>query len=133
MTLVDTSVWIDFFRGHDTLQVTLLESLLIRGEDIATCGLVLTEILQGIADEQQFVVTETRFHDLIFLPVEREIFVSAAQIYRTLCRQGFAVQKPMNCTLAAIAIKYNAEFLHNDRDFDAIAIHFPLQLIDNEN
>jgi hypothetical protein len=130
MTLVDTSVWIYFFKGHETLHVTLLESLLIRGEDLATCGIILTEVLQGIQDEKQFAATEMRFNSLIFLHLERTTFVTAANIYRVLYGQNIVLQKPTNCILAAVALEHNTEFLHKDQEFDLIAQHFPLQVIE---
>jgi predicted nucleic acid-binding protein len=49
--LVDTSVWIDFFAGRDARHVSKLEQLIRANENLALCGIVLTEILQGIADD----------------------------------------------------------------------------------
>ena len=54
MILVDTSVWIDFFRADDLPHVQKLETLIEQGERIALCGVILTEILQGIRDESAF-------------------------------------------------------------------------------
>jgi predicted nucleic acid-binding protein len=49
MILVDTSVWIDFFRGINSRQRKLLHRLLEDDEDICLTEIVLTGILQGIA------------------------------------------------------------------------------------
>jgi predicted nucleic acid-binding protein len=84
MTLVDTSVWIDFFRGIDLPHVQRLEALIQQGENIALCGLILTEILQGIRDDNAFERTQTRLEPLLMLPMTKPIFVQAAVIYRTL-------------------------------------------------
>lgn len=43
MVLVDTAVWVDLFSGLATSQVTTLESLIARREDICLCGVILTE------------------------------------------------------------------------------------------
>ena len=48
MILVDSSVWIDYFRGVATPQADKLDSLL-GAEPIATGDLILTEVLQGFA------------------------------------------------------------------------------------
>lgn len=58
-----------------------------------------------------------------------EIFIQAAQIYRTLRTQGVTVRKPVDCMIAATALTYKARLLHNDRDFTAIGQHYPLQII----
>jgi predicted nucleic acid-binding protein len=54
MTLVDTTVWIDFFTGKARPQVNILELLISEGQDICICGMVLTEVLQGVREEKQY-------------------------------------------------------------------------------
>ncbi len=49
--LVDTSVWIDFFRGDATPQVIRLKGLLGQHE-IVLGDLILAEILQGIREHE---------------------------------------------------------------------------------
>ena len=49
MILVDTSVWIDFFRKKNTPQVEYLSNILENNEDLCICGVIITEILQGKA------------------------------------------------------------------------------------
>ena len=46
MILVDTSVWIDYFRGVATPQSDKLDTLL-GVEQVFTGDLILTEVLQG--------------------------------------------------------------------------------------
>ena len=49
MILVDSSVWIDYFKGTITPQTEMLDRLLGR-EPLAIGDLILTEVLQGFAD-----------------------------------------------------------------------------------
>ena len=130
MILVDTSVWISFFRADDLPHVQRLETLIEQGENISLCGVILTEILQGIRDDCAFHRTRAYLDFLQLLPMTQEIFIEAAQIYRTLRTQGITVRKPVDCMIAATALAYNAQLLHNDRDFTAIAQHYPLQIQD---
>ncbi|HES76668.1 MAG TPA: VapC toxin family PIN domain ribonuclease, partial [bacterium] len=53
MILVDSSVWIDFFRGTSTPQTERLDSLL-GIEPLAIGDLILTEVLQGFNSERDF-------------------------------------------------------------------------------
>lgn len=129
MILVDTSVWIDFFRADNLPHVQRLETLIEQGENIALCGVILTEILQGIRDDQAFHRTKTYLGFLQLLPMTQEIFIEAAQIYRTLRAKGITVRKPVDCMIAATALAYNTQLLHNDRDFTTVAQHYPLQII----
>ena len=129
MILVDTSVWIDFFRADDLPHVQRLETFIEQGEEISLCGVILTEILQGIRDDSAFHRTRAHLGFLPLLPMTDEVFIEAAQIYRTLRAKGITVRKPVDCMIAATALAYNTRLLHNDRDFTAIAQHYPLQII----
>ena len=54
MVLVDTTVWIDFFAAKSTPEVAELERMLNEEEDICTCGIILTEVLQGIREDLDY-------------------------------------------------------------------------------
>ncbi len=84
MILVDTSVWIDFFAGHDESHVETLEQLIRENADLALCGIVLTEILQGIGEETAFRRVRRYLQPLLMLPMDEPMFVEAAIIYRGL-------------------------------------------------
>jgi predicted nucleic acid-binding protein len=53
MILVDSSVWVDYFRSADTPQVLLLDSLFGRTR-IAVGDLIAAEVLQGVCDDKEF-------------------------------------------------------------------------------
>ncbi len=53
MIVVDTSVWIDYFRGVVTPQSDKLDALL-GIEQVLTGDLILTEVLQGFVSERDF-------------------------------------------------------------------------------
>lgn len=129
MVIVDTSVWVDFFVGKSDPRVRILESLFAGGEDIALCGVILAEVLQGIRDDRQYRRTRRYFDDLVFLPMTRDTFVRAAEIYRFLRRRGVTIRKPVDCMIASVAIAHNAPLLHNDRDFDPNEEHCGLRVV----
>jgi predicted nucleic acid-binding protein len=130
MTLVDTSVWIDLFAGRDCPHVTVLESLIEDRDDICLCGIILTEVLQGIRDDKEYSETESILANLILLPMTRETFLLAANIYRTLRAGGITMRNSVDCMIAAVCIEHKAALLHNDRDFDLIGAHSELEVAD---
>lgn len=130
MTVVDTSVWIDLFAGRDNPHVTVLESLIEHRDDICLCGIILTEVLQGIRDDKEYSDTESMLANLLFLPMTRETFLLAANIYRSLRARGITIRNSVDCMIAAVCIENNVRLLHNDRDFDLLAVHSELQVID---
>ena len=128
MVLVDTTVWIDFFAAKSTSEVFELERLLNEGEDICTCGIILTEVLQGIREDEDYQRTLSRFDDFLFLPMNRTTFVRAAELYRLLRRKGVTIRKLIDCMIASVAIEHNIALLHNDQDFDPIETHCGLKV-----
>jgi hypothetical protein len=129
MVLVDTTVWIDFLAAKPTREVAELERFLNEEKDICTCGIILTEILQGIREDEDYQRTLSRFDTFLFLPMNRQGFVRAAQLYRSLRRRGITIRKPVDCMIASVAIEHNIALLHNDRDFDPIETHCGLKVI----
>ncbi len=129
MILVDTSVWVDFFADRDLPHVTTLEELILNNEDLALCGIVLTEILQGIADDATYRRVRRYLAPLVMLPMTDAVFVKAADIYRKLRKKGITIRKSNDCIIAATVLAHHCQLLHNDKDFGPIQIHFPLKVV----
>ena len=129
MILVDTSVWIDFFAGRDLPHVATLEKLILENEDLALCGIILTEILQGIASDTTHRRVRRHLRPLLMLPMPDTVFVRAADIYRKLRKTGITIRNSNDCIIAATALEHHGQLLHNDKDFTPIAKHFPLKVV----
>ena len=129
MILVDTSVWVDFFAGHHLPHVAALEQCIRDNENLALCGIILAEILQGIADDTTHRRVWRHLSPLIMLPMPEMVFVRAADIYRKLRKKGITIRKSNDCIIAATALEHHCQLLHNDRDFRPIEEHFPLKIV----
>ena len=130
MIVVDTTVWIDFFNNQDSREKRALIALIESSRPIYLTELVLAEILRGMEDEKDY---QTARHALSHFPVLKakpiETYVHAANLYR-LCRaKGVTVRSTIDCLIAAICIENKARLLHHDRDFDHLAQHTPLHLL----
>lgn len=128
MICIDTTVLIDLLADRATPQVIHLESLVIRREDLCICGVILTEILQGIKLDREYRQVETVLSAFLYLPMHRETFLLAASIYRSLRFQGITIRNSVDCMIAAVCIEQGVPLLQNDRDFEFIAAHSALQL-----
>ena len=128
MILIDTSVWIDFLIDRDSSGAGIIESLVKNREDICICGVILTEILQGIRNDKEYNKTKSILSELVFLPMTQETFYSSANIYRTCRSRGITIRNSIDCMIAATCIQYDSILLHNDKDFDLIASQFDLQI-----
>jgi len=127
--LVDTTVWIDFFAARSLPHVAVLEDLIENREDISTCGIILTEVLQGIRKDTEFRKTRDLFKTLILLPMPYTVFLRSAEIYRKLRKKGLTVRKPLDCMIASTAIENDIPLLHNDKDFQPIAKYCGLKVL----
>ena len=127
MVLIDTTVWIDFFSARSVPHVEDLEKLIVNREDLCICGIILTEVLQGIRKESEFIRTRDLFDKLIFLPMRYSTFLQSARIYRVLRRKGITIRRSVDCMIASVAIENEIPLLHNDKDFKPIERHFELK------
>lgn len=129
MIVVDSSVWIDYFRGVQTPGADKLDSLLGR-EPLAIGDLMLTEVLQGFDDERSF--NDARRLMLSLAVVEmggQDIAIQAARNCRKLRALGITVRKTIDTVIATRCIESRYTLLHNDRDFDAFAKHLGLKVL----
>ena len=128
LILVDTSVWIEFFRGRNTPEALYLSQAIENEEDLCTCGPVVQEVLQGIRADADHAKTKEYLLSLVYLPVGMVRYLDAADIYRSARRKGHNLWKLIECVIAACAIRQSAFLLERDADFDAIARYAPLKL-----
>ncbi|MBK6742917.1 MAG: PIN domain nuclease [Hydrogenophilales bacterium] len=129
MILVDSSVWIDYFRGNATAQTEILDELL-GSEPLAIGDLILTEVLQGCRGEPQFQELRQRLGalELIVLGGE-EVAIETARNFRRLRERGITVRKTIDTIIASRCILDGHALLHDDRDFDPFEQHLGLRVI----
>lgn len=103
MILVDSSVWIDYFRSADTPQVALLDSYFGRTR-LAVGDLIAAEVLQGIRDEREFkqVLKTLEAFEHVDL-VGYELAVKASVNHRALRDRGYTAARPSTRSLPRTA------------------------------
>jgi predicted nucleic acid-binding protein len=130
MILVDTSVWIEFLRGENSVQRQALHRLIEEEEDISITEIILTEVLQGIRNDRDFRMTKDYLLEFpIFRPQGIETYLQAAHLYRECRKKGKTVRKTVDCIIAAICLENDLTLLHQDRDFDLIAACAGLKIL----
>ena len=122
MTLVDSSVWIDYFRGDKNLQTEYLDRLLEQSEEeVAVADLVVFEVLRGFADvraqrKAQALLLSTTVVDIGGL----DNVLRAASVYRQVRAQGRTVRSPIDILLASYCMTHGHVLLHRDADFESL-------------
>lgn len=127
MIVVDSSVWIDFFRGVTTPQTERLD-VLLGSEPLAMGDLILTEVLQGFGSEKDFNKARRLLSalDVITLGGE-DIALQAARNYRVLRAHGVTIRKTIDTIIATRCIEDDFALLYSDRDFDPFVEHLGLR------
>jgi len=112
--LIDTSVWIDFFKGTETDNVKIFSYYLENDFPVYTCPIIIQEVLQGIKSDK--VYRQVRDH-IFALNVLNDDAIDAAlgavEIFRKLRAKGFTIRKSNDCLIAWYAKKYSLQILHN--------------------
>ncbi len=131
MSLVDSSAWIEFLRATGSPSHLRLRTTLDSGAELATTDVVVMEVLAGARDAGDRDRLRRLLFSQQFLPVEGPLdYENAAEIYRR-CRVAGETPRQLNdCLIAVVAIRNEVELLSADRDFEAIARHAPLRLVE---
>jgi hypothetical protein len=127
--LVDSSVWVDFFRGTESWQTARLVELLDT-QELAIADLVLTEVLQGCRFDDEFDEVRRllgRLHCVVL--GGNDVAVEAARNYRKLRSLGVTVRGTIDVVLATRCLVSGYRLLHCDRDFAAIEQHLGLECV----
>jgi predicted nucleic acid-binding protein len=117
--LVDSSVWIEFFRASSQFDLAAA----IDFDEIVTCLPVVQEVLQGFDEPRAFrIAREAMFAlPIVESPLSAEVFEQAVDLYRAARRAGFTIRSGVDCLIAACALRHSLMVVHRDRDFDALA------------
>jgi predicted nucleic acid-binding protein len=118
MTIVDTTVWIDYLAGTLNPQTVWLDRE-VNQQRLALTDLILCEVLQGVRG------------DLALKRVQRDLLkfevfdtggvalaISSARNYRALRSSGHSVRRTIDCIIATFCLTQEHSLLHRDRDFD---------------
>ncbi|EAR20249.1 type II toxin-antitoxin system VapC family toxin [Nitrococcus mobilis] len=127
MILVDSSVWIDYFRGSSTPEADRLDALL-GAEPLLVGDLILAEVLQGFTTDRDFnqarrLMASFQIIDL----VGQGIAIQAARHFRMLRQCGVTIRKTVDTLIATRCIQDDFALLYSDRDFDPFVAHIGLR------
>jgi hypothetical protein len=124
--LVDSSVWIDYFRGAQTPQSDRLHAML-GAEPLAIGDLMLAEVLQGFDSDRDFGRALGLLQRLAVIDIAGErIAIQAARNFRALRALGVTVRKTIDTLIATRCIADDHALLFSDRDFDPFVEHLGL-------
>lgn len=120
MILVDTSVWVTFFRQVSSFHTQALDSSLA-AKTVLVGDLIAAEVMQGIKGKREERLVASA---LLTLPSRDlcgfHIAEKAAENYRRLRTKGVTVRGTIDVIIATWCIENDVPLLHNDRDFSVM-------------
>jgi predicted nucleic acid-binding protein len=129
MILVDSSVWIDFFRNVDTAPAEWLDRHL-GDEPVIVGDLILAEVLRGFKEDRGFTEAKRLLSRLEQISLcGEDLAIEAARNYRRLRARGVTVRGTIDVIIATRCLVNDYRLLHSDRDFDDFEEHLGLRVV----
>ena len=128
MIIADTSVWIDYARGVESLQTDLLDYELLH-ERVATGDIIIVEFLRGFREDGDLKAAKAIMEKLEYYDfLGKEMAIKSAENYRKLRKLGVTVRKTIDVIIGSFCIEHGFELLHNDHDFDPMEEYLGLRV-----
>ena len=119
MILVDSSVWVDFFSSSPGRAGAELRRMIDESELFALTGVVVAEVLQGLARDAGRIEQFLAQWDMLE-PTGFATYREAAAIYRGARAKGISLTT-IDTMIAAIALEHGTSVFTLDQDFSRIA------------
>jgi len=127
LIFVDSSVWIDYFKGTQSAETDFLDSAL-GIEPIGLGDVVLIEVLQGFRRDRDYNAAKKLLTSLtVYTLGGQEIALKSADNFRLLRKHGVTIRKIIDVLIATFCISQKLPLLHSDRDFEPFHQHLGLR------
>jgi predicted nucleic acid-binding protein len=114
LILVDTSAWVEFFRGRSPMAQTVADKL--ETDEVALCGPVVTELRRGLRSPGERAKVLPLLAGCHFLEQPANLWEEAGELGFYLARRGFSA-KSMDLLIAVHALSASVPILAADSDF----------------
>jgi hypothetical protein len=129
VVIVDTTVWVDYFRGTLNPETEWLDQEADKRR-LGLTDLILCEVLQGVRSDREFI--EVRAELIKFVLFENggeELAIATARNFRNIRARGLTVRKTIDCLIATFCLTEGHTLLHRDRDFDVFERNLGLAVL----
>ena len=120
MILVDTNILIDFWKNP-----TSEKQLIFEQEEIATCGVIFTEILRGSKNPKESEKLKTALECFEYLAFEKQDWLEVSSLFAKLKKSGLTIPF-QDGIIAYLAIKNDCQLWTLDNHFKLIKTVIPV-------
>ena len=125
MILVDTNILIDFLKNPTKEKESIFQE-----NEIATCGVIFTELLRGSKNPKESEKLKTVLECFEYLSFEKQDWLEISSLFAKLKKNGLTIPF-QDGIIAYLAIKNNCQLWTFDNHFKLIKTVVPvLKLLD---
>ena len=125
--LVDTSVWIAYFKNRDSRFSDMVDDLLTAAR-ICVPKVVIAELIQGAKSEKEISVIKEFFEAFTIIDHTESTWEQAGRLSFSMKRKGITINL-VDCYLAITAQENNCKLFSLDEHFSIIKKFTPLEII----
>lgn len=124
---IDSTIWIDFFKGNDKKIHDYIIPLLEENR-IYYNGIILSELLIGAISNKEFDFLKNNFKGFNYLELNEKDFIDASQIGFQLKRKGITV--PLSdLIITSHCLQYDLSITTKDKHFNMIKKETKLDVV----
>lgn len=127
--LIDTSVWIKYFRDKPASLSKKVDEILSRHE-VYVPKIVIAELIQGSKSEREISVIEDFIDAFNIIDQRDDTWIRTGRLSYSLRKKGKTVNLA-DCYIAVIAQEYDCRIFSLDEHFKDIQKSFGIQLMEN--
>ena len=120
MILADTSILIDFWKNPTTEKESIFQE-----NEIATCGVIFTEILRGSKNPKESEKLKTALECFEYLAFEKQDWLEVSSLFAKLKKSGLTIPF-QDGIIAYLAIKNDCHLWTLDNHFKLIQTLVPM-------
>lgn len=125
--LIDTSVWIDYFKGNDTPLQYRVDKALTHSH-IYIPKVVLAELIQGAKSEKEIAVIEDFIEAFHIIDQKEDTWLKAGRLSFSMKRKGITIHI-IDCYIAVIASENGCGIFSLDEHFKNIKKFLHIDLL----
>lgn len=125
--LIDTSIWIDYFKNKSSKISEKLDRILV-SDEIYIPKIVIAELIQGAKSEKEISIIEDFIDTFNIIDQKEDSWIKAGRLSYNLKKEGSAVNL-IDCYIAVIAQEHNCQIFTIDKHFKEIQKAVDIHLI----
>ncbi|RZD14790.1 MAG: PIN domain-containing protein [Candidatus Acidulodesulfobacterium ferriphilum] len=125
--LIDTSIWIDYFKKQNAAVVEVMDLILAKN-DIYVPKVVIAELIQGSKSEREVLVIEEFLDAFYIIDNAGSTWIKAGKLSFTMKQNGKTVNL-IDCYISIMAMENNCAIYTLDKHFSEIKNFIKIKLL----